>query len=63
MSAGIDPAPWLKEADVAVVIDCLAPWTLDLHSTSDHCTVIQIGQNPIYSRFLDTVVTRYLHVK
>ena len=48
MSTGINPTPWLKEADVVAVIDCLAPWASDLHPTHD---VIQIGQNPLYSRF------------
>ncbi|BDW95732.1 acetolactate synthase [Thalassospira tepidiphila] len=51
MFAGMDPAPWLKDADAVVVIDCLAPWSPDIHDLRADCKVIQIGQNPLYSRF------------
>ncbi|MEQ8393524.1 MAG: thiamine pyrophosphate-requiring protein [Thalassospira sp.] len=51
MSAGMDPAPWLKDADAVVVIDCLAPWSPEIHSLRDDCKVVQVGQNPLYSRF------------
>ncbi|WP_417805812.1 thiamine pyrophosphate-requiring protein [Thalassospira lucentensis] len=51
MQAGVDPAPWLKDADAVVVIDCLAPWSPDIHELRGDCKVVQIGQNPLYSRF------------
>ena len=51
MFAGMDPAPWLKDADAVVVIDCLAPWSPDIHALRDDCKVVQVGQNPLYSRF------------
>jgi acetolactate synthase-1/2/3 large subunit len=51
MFAGMDPAARMKEADVIVVIDCLAPWSPDIHEMAEDCKVIQIGQNPLYSRF------------
>ncbi len=51
MMAGMDPAPWLKDADAVLVIDCLAPWSPEIHKLRDDCKVIQIGQNPLYSRF------------
>ena len=51
MSVGIDPAPWLKEADLVLVLDCIAPWSPDIHKLSDGCKVIQIGQDPLYARF------------
>lgn len=51
MFAGMAPAPWLREADAVVVIDCLAPWSPDIHTLPDDCKVVQIGQNPLYSRF------------
>ncbi|MEQ8285599.1 thiamine pyrophosphate-requiring protein [Thalassospira sp.] len=51
MHAGMDPAPWLKDADAVVVIDCLAPWSPEIHTLRDDCKVVQIGQNPLYSRF------------
>ncbi|WP_226578036.1 thiamine pyrophosphate-requiring protein [Acuticoccus sediminis] len=48
---GADPGPWLKEADVIVVLDALAPWWPDLHPTPNVKTVINIGPDPIFSRF------------
>lgn len=51
MMAGMDPAPWLCDADAVLVIDCLAPWSPEIHKLREGCKVIQIGQNPLYSRF------------
>jgi acetolactate synthase-1/2/3 large subunit len=51
MNAGVDPEPWLGEADAVLVIDSLAPWSPDLHRPGADCTVIQLGPDPLYSRF------------
>ena len=51
MSVGSDPKPWLKDADVIVVIDSLAPWSPAAHEVPPGCKVIQIGQDPLYARF------------
>jgi len=51
MSVGIDPGPWLKEADLVLVLDCIAPWSPDIHRLAEGCKVIQIGQDPLYARF------------
>lgn len=51
MSAGSDPSRWLKDADAVVIIDSLAPWSPALHGIPENCRVIQIGQDPLYSRF------------
>jgi acetolactate synthase-1/2/3 large subunit len=51
MYVGQDPGPWLAEADVVLVIDSLAPWMPDVHHLRDDCRVIQLGPNPLYSRF------------
>ena len=51
MSVGSDPKVWLKDADVVVVIDSLAPWSPGAHELSDQCKVIQVGQDPLYARF------------
>jgi acetolactate synthase I/II/III large subunit len=51
MSVGIDPAPWLKEADLVLVLDSIAPWSPDSHQLADGCKVIQVGQDPLYARF------------
>jgi len=51
MYVGQDPGPWLADADVVLVIDSLAPWMPDVHELRDDCRVIQLGPNPLYSRF------------
>jgi acetolactate synthase-1/2/3 large subunit len=51
MAVGSDPKNWLKDADVIVVIDSLAPWSPAAHEIVEQCKVIQIGQDPLYSRF------------
>lgn len=51
MSVGTNPEPWLSEADVVLVLDCLAPWSPAIHSPAAGCKVIQAGPDPLYSRF------------
>jgi len=51
MSAGTDPAPYIGDADVVLVIDSLAPWSPDTHKLRDDAKVIQIGRDPLYARF------------
>ncbi len=51
MNAGPDLEPYISEADVIIVLDCLAPWSPDVHKPQSDCKIIQIGQNPLYSRF------------
>jgi acetolactate synthase-1/2/3 large subunit len=51
MYVGQDPGPWLAEADVVLVVDSLAPWMPDVHHLRDDCRVIQLGPNPLFSRF------------
>jgi acetolactate synthase-1/2/3 large subunit len=47
---GPDPEPWLPSADVALVIDCLAPWSPDRHAPAPGATVIQMGPDPLFQR-------------
>jgi len=51
MAVGTDPEPWLREADVVLVLDCLAPWSPEAHKLAPGCRVIQAGPDPLYSRF------------
>ncbi len=48
---GADPGPWLEQADVVVVLDSLAPWWPDKHRLNPEAKVIQIGPDPLFSRF------------
>lgn len=50
MNAGADLEPYISEADAILVLDCLAPWAPDVHKPAADCKIIQIGQNPLYSR-------------
>jgi acetolactate synthase-1/2/3 large subunit len=51
MYVGQDPAVWLADADAVLVIDSLAPWMPDVHVLPADCKVVQLGPNPLYSRF------------
>jgi acetolactate synthase I/II/III large subunit len=51
MAVGADPAEWLAKADLVLVIDCLAPWSPDIHMLNPECKFVHIGQDPLYSRF------------
>ena len=48
---GADPGPWLAEADVVVVLDSLAPWWPDRHPLAAGARVVNIGPDPVFSRF------------
>jgi acetolactate synthase I/II/III large subunit len=48
---GADPGPWMAEADVVVVLNSLSPWWPDKHKLADGAKVINIGPDPIFSRF------------
>jgi acetolactate synthase-1/2/3 large subunit len=51
MAAGIDPEPWISEADVVLVIDALAPWSPQIHKPRPDARIIHIGGDPLYGRF------------
>jgi acetolactate synthase-1/2/3 large subunit len=51
MYVGSDPSPWIDDADVVVVLDSLAPWMPDAHRLRADATVVQVGPNPLFSRF------------
>lgn len=48
---GADPGPWLAGADVVVVLDSLAPWWPDRHPVAQGAKVVNIGPDPVFSRF------------
>jgi len=51
MWAASEPAPWLEEADVALVLDSLVPWNPDTHAPRPDCRIVQIGPDPLHARF------------
>lgn len=48
---GADPGAQMTEADVVVILDCLAPWWPDKHHLNPLAKVITIGPDPLFSRF------------
>ena len=48
---GADPKKSMAEADVILVLDCLAPWWPDMHKLADGAKVIHMGPDPLFSRF------------
>ncbi|MFS4437690.1 thiamine pyrophosphate-requiring protein [Paracoccaceae bacterium GXU_MW_L88] len=48
---GPDPGPAMAKADVVLVLDCLAPWWPDQHKLKDGAKVIQMGPDPLFSRY------------
>ena len=51
MNLGLNPMPWLADADVVLVLDSLAPWEPQSHQPAPNATVIQMGPDPLFSRF------------
>ncbi|WP_269933044.1 thiamine pyrophosphate-requiring protein [Aminobacter sp. HY435] len=50
MSAAPDPRPLLEEADAILVIDALAPWSPNQQEPRADCTIVHLGQDPLYCR-------------
>ncbi len=48
---GFDPTPYLKEADVVMVIDSDVPWYPAAVTPKETARVIQLCQDPLYSRY------------
>ncbi|UCF85236.1 MAG: thiamine pyrophosphate-requiring protein, partial [Desulfobacteraceae bacterium] len=48
---GFDPAPYLREADVVLVIDSDVPWFPTVVTPKDTARIVQLGSDPMYSRY------------
>src|ERR1700730_4472574 len=48
---GYDPAPYLDDADLIIVIDTDVPWIPHLRAPGAGTNVIHLGVNPIYDRY------------
>ncbi len=51
LHAGYDPTPHLGDVDVVVVVESDAPWFPKLKAPRPEATIIQIGQDPLFSRY------------
>lgn len=47
MHAGYDPAPWLAEADLVLVLECAVPWIPGQTRPREGATVVQAGVDPL----------------
>ncbi len=48
---GFDSTPYLREADVVLVIDTDVPWLPTVVSPKETAPVIQLGHEPLYNRY------------
>lgn len=48
---GYDPAPYLDDADLILVIDTDVPWIPHLRNPGEHTRVVHLGVNPIHDRY------------
>jgi len=51
MHVGYEPAPFLKDADVILVLDCDVPWIPSLHALNPAAKVIMMGADPLFARY------------
>jgi acetolactate synthase-1/2/3 large subunit len=51
LHAGFDPGPWLGEVDLLLVVESDAPWYPHLRAPRPEARIIQIGVDPLYSRY------------
>jgi acetolactate synthase-1/2/3 large subunit len=50
MHAGYDPHPWLKDADVVLVVDCSVPWIPSQGRPKPGAAVAHVGTDPLHQR-------------
>jgi len=51
MHGSANPADYVTDSDLVIVIDHLVPWLPHRHTLKDGARVIQIGPDPLHSRF------------
>jgi len=50
MSIGNDPAGFIEDADLIIVLDSLAPWSAQAHRPDSGATIVQLGPDPLKAR-------------
>jgi acetolactate synthase-1/2/3 large subunit len=51
LHVGYDPTPYLEDADAIVVVEADAPWFPALKAPAPEATIIQVGHDPLLSRY------------
>ena len=49
--AGHDPMPWVREADMILVLDCDVPWVPQLAEPPEGAKIVHVGEDPIFARY------------
>lgn len=49
--AGHDPMPWVKHADLVLVLDCDVPWVPAIAEPPEDAKIVHVGEDPIFSRY------------
>jgi len=50
MAIGNDPAGFIEDADLVLVLDSLAPWSAQAHRPEASATIVQLGPDPLKAR-------------
>lgn len=48
---GFEISPWLRKADLVIVLECDVPWMPASDATAEGLTVIQVGEDPLQARY------------
>jgi acetolactate synthase-1/2/3 large subunit len=51
MHAGFESAPFIKDADVIIVLDSDVPWIPSLHKVNPQAKIIHIGADPLFANY------------
>ncbi|YBV94443.1 thiamine pyrophosphate-requiring protein (plasmid) [Phyllobacteriaceae bacterium JZ32] len=51
MDAGHDPAPWVQEADLILVLDCDVPWVPSIVQPPAGARIVHVGEDPVFARY------------
>lgn len=51
MNAGYDPNPYLREADLVIVVDCDVPWIPEQVHPREDAKVVQFGADPLFANY------------
>jgi acetolactate synthase-1/2/3 large subunit len=48
---GSDPGPYLRQADLVLVVDADVPWIPDLEGPAPEARIIQVAEDPLFARY------------
>jgi acetolactate synthase-1/2/3 large subunit len=51
LHGGFEVSPWLRKADLVIVLECDVPWMPASDVTAEGLTVIQVGEDPLQARY------------